>query len=67
MSKNRPLIRKRMGLREIARELNKKGVPTTRGGKWYAGTIKYILENPLYKGIAHYKENNVKNKDLALF
>ena len=56
-----------MGLREIARELNKKGVPTTGGGKWYAGTIKYILENPLYGGIAHYKENNVKNKDLALF
>jgi len=56
-----------MGLRKIARELNKKGVPTTRGGKWYAGTIEYILENPLYKGIAHYKENNVKNKDLALF
>jgi len=30
------------------------------GGKWYTGTIKYILENPLYK------ENKVKNKDLAL-
>jgi len=58
---------KRMGLRKIARELNEKSVPTARGGKWYAGTIKYILENPLYKGIAHYKENNVKNKDLALF
>ena len=57
---------KRMGLREIARELNEKSVPTTRGGKWYAGTIKYILENPLYRGTAHYKENNVKNKDLAL-
>ena len=55
-----------MGLREIARELNKKGVPTTRGGKWYAGTIKYILENPLYKGTAHYKDNKVKNKELAL-
>jgi hypothetical protein len=36
------------------------------GGKRYAGTIKYILENPLYKGTIHYKENNVKNKDLAL-
>ena len=37
------------------------------GGKWYTEIIKYILENPLYKGIAHYKENNVENKDLALF
>jgi len=56
-----------MGLREIARELNEKGLPAARCGKWYAGAIKYILENPLYKRIAHYKENNVKNKDLALF
>ena len=57
---------KRMGLREIARELNEKGIPTARGGKWYAGTIKYILENPLYKGMVHYKDNNIKNRDLAL-
>jgi hypothetical protein len=55
-----------MGLREIARELNEKGVPTARGGKWYAGTIKYILENPLYKGMAHYKDNKFKNNELAL-
>ena len=48
--KNHPLIRKRMGLRETARKLNGKGVPTTRGGKWYAGTIKYIMKNPPYKG-----------------
>jgi len=25
-----------------------------------------MLENPLYKGIAHYKENKVKNKELAV-
>ena len=24
------------------------GVPTAKGGKWYAGIIKYILGNPLY-------------------
>jgi len=29
-----------MGLREIARELNEKGVPTARGGRWYAGIVK---------------------------
>jgi len=28
-----------MRLREIASELNEKGVPTTRGGKWYAGSL----------------------------
>ena len=67
MANNYPLTPKRMGLREIARGLNEKGVPTTRGCEWYTGTIKYILENPLYRGIAHYKENSVKNKDLALF
>ena len=57
---------KRMDLREIARELNEKGVPTARGGKWHGRTIKYMLENPLYKGTAHYKDNKVKNKELAL-
>jgi len=25
-----------------------------------------MLENPLYKGTAHYKDNKVKNIDLAL-
>jgi len=41
--------------------------PIARGGKWHDKTIKYMLENSLYKGIAHYKDNKVKNIDLALF
>jgi len=58
---------KKMSLREIARELNKLNIPTSSGkGKWYGRTVKYILENPIYKGIAHYKEIEVKNIDLAL-
>jgi site-specific DNA recombinase len=57
---------KRMGLRAIARELNEKGVPTARGSKWHGRTIKYILENPLYKGMAHYKDNKVKNDFLRV-
>lgn len=57
-----------MSLRGIARELNGKGIPTSRGkGRWYGRTVKYILENPLYKGVAHYREIKVKNKDLSLF
>ena len=51
-----------MGVREIARGLNEKGVPTTRSGKWHDRTVKYILENSIYKRIAYYKENNVKIK-----
>ncbi len=42
------------------------GTPTARGGKWHGRTIKYMLENPLYKRIVHYKDNKVKNKELAL-
>jgi len=31
-------------LSSIAQKLNVEGYPTKRGGKWYAGTVKYILE-----------------------
>lgn len=56
----------RKGLREIARVLNEQGIPTARGGKWYAGTIKYILANPLYKGVMEYSGIKVKRDDLTL-
>ena len=39
---------------------------TSRSGKWHGRIIKYMLENPLCKGTAHYKDNKVKNKELAL-
>ena len=42
------------------------GIPTARGGKWHGRTIKYILENPLYRGATHYKDNKVKNKELVI-
>jgi anion-transporting ArsA/GET3 family ATPase len=29
------------------------GIPTARGGKWHGRTVKYMLENPLYKGTTH--------------
>lgn len=35
-------------LRKIANELTLKGVSTKQGGKWYASTIKYLLDNDLY-------------------
>lgn len=39
-------------LREIASALNDEGVPTKRGGKWHASTVRYILKNSLYGEVA---------------
>lgn len=36
-------------LRKIAEELNRVQVPTKRGGRWYASTVRYLLQNDLYK------------------
>ncbi|GAJ05516.1 unnamed protein product, partial [marine sediment metagenome] len=35
---------RKMSMGAIARELNQNGVPTKRGGRWYPGTIKLILD-----------------------
>lgn len=41
-------------LQEIANLLNAEGVPTKRGGRWYPGTVRYILDNPKYQGYVEY-------------
>lgn len=38
----------------IARELNALGLRTLRGNPWENRTIKYILQNPLYKGFVRW-------------
>ena len=43
------LKRKRLSLRQIVNRLNEQGIPTKRGGSWYAGTVRYILQNSRYK------------------
>lgn len=35
-------------LRRIVEELNRLAIPTKRGGQWYAGTVRYLLQNDLY-------------------
>ena len=47
----RPYIR--AGLSEIADGLNVDGVPTQRGGKWHASTVRYILTNQVYAEAPH--------------
>ncbi len=35
-------------INEIARRLNRDGIPTKKGGKWYASTVSNILRNSLH-------------------
>jgi DNA invertase Pin-like site-specific DNA recombinase len=37
-------------LRELARDLNRRGVPSPCGGVWWYNVIRKILRNPLYLG-----------------
>jgi site-specific DNA recombinase len=39
-------------LGKIAKELTRQCVPTKKGGEWYAGTVKYLLDNNLYARLA---------------
>jgi site-specific DNA recombinase len=39
-------------LGKIAKELTRLNIPTKRGGKWYPGTVKYLLDNNLYEGVS---------------
>jgi len=41
-----------LSLREIAGRLNDAGVPTKKGGTWYASTINNILKNSLHGEVA---------------
>ena len=41
-------------LQEIADALNTENVPTRRGGKWWPATVRYILDNPKYRGYVEY-------------
>lgn len=45
-------LAKRGSYNSVARTLNDKGVPTARGGKWYASTVKAIVESETAKGLA---------------
>jgi len=58
---------KHLSLGKIAKKLNEENITTKRGGKWYSGTIKLILERELYRGHYNYKGNKSTNKHLMLF
>lgn len=47
----RNLKRRGLSLRQIVNRLNEKGISTKRGGSWYAGTVRYILQNARYSKV----------------
>jgi len=54
---------KKMSLGKIAKELNESGVKTKRGGRWYRGTIKLILD----RGTSKFKVEELnRNKESSL-
>jgi hypothetical protein len=55
-----------MSLREIAGYLNSNRITTARGRKWYAGTVKYILDNCIYQGVVRYAGEQVNKAELTL-
>lgn len=58
------LRRRGLSMGAIADRLNADRIPTKRGGQWHASTIRYILNNKLYKGYFEY--NRIKNRRLDL-
>jgi hypothetical protein len=34
--------------------MNREGIPTKRGRRWYPGTVGYVLDNPKYRGLVDY-------------
>lgn len=54
------------GLSAIAGQLNTAGVPTVKGGKWYAATVRYILQNGFYAGLTQWDGVEVKGTHPAI-
>jgi DNA invertase Pin-like site-specific DNA recombinase len=52
------------GSLRIAKALNEQGVRTQTGSKWTAGSINFILTNPMYKGIMTYGK---RKSDAGIF
>jgi site-specific DNA recombinase len=57
---------RRMSYWDIVKELNQDKVKTANGGNWFAGTVRYLLKNPLYKGVLTYKSIETKTPNLSI-
>jgi site-specific DNA recombinase len=53
-------------LNAIAKALNEAGIPTKRGGQWFAMTVKQTLTNGLYAGVAQWDGEEVEGTRPAI-
>lgn len=53
-------------LRDICHVLTIRGYKTAKGGQWHPGTVRYILNNPLYQGNIRYSTVSTTRAELAL-
>jgi len=60
------LRRKGLSMQKIADHLNSGGIETKRGGKWFASTVKYILDNTLYRGVLRHNSIINRRPELAI-
>lgn len=54
------------GMAEIARELNAAGITTVNGGKWHTSTVRYVLQNGFYAGLAQWDGVEVEGTHPAI-
>jgi site-specific DNA recombinase len=59
-------LKKRLGTRAIADELNRRGITNRTGKKWSGMTIGRLLENPAYTGDIVYGDTHVPDAHPAL-
>lgn len=50
----------------IAQRLNDDGVTTAKGGAWYTSTIRYMLQNGFYAGLAQWDDTEVTGTHPAI-
>jgi DNA invertase Pin-like site-specific DNA recombinase len=60
------LKKRQMTFGQIAKYLTDNNIPTAKGGKWYRSTVKYILENRIYKGKYDYSKVQAVNPSFSI-
>jgi site-specific DNA recombinase len=55
-----------LSMSTIATRLNDANATTARGGEWHASTIKYILSNGFYAGLAQWNDSEVAGSHPAI-